>query len=45
MWRFLYFVVVFRIVFSDCLFSELLKYLRIERHLVAKTGTNLAALI
>jgi len=45
-WRFLCNVVVFCIVFfSDRLFSELLKYLRIERHLAAKTGTNFAVLI
>jgi hypothetical protein len=31
--------------FYDRLFSELLKYLRIERHLAAQTGTNFAVLI
>jgi hypothetical protein len=35
----------FYALFVICLFSELLEYLHIERHLAAKTGTNLAVLI
>ncbi len=35
----------FCFVLLGCLLSELVKYLHIERHLAAKTGTNLAVLI
>ncbi len=33
------------LVLLGCLLSELMKYLHIERHLAAKTGTNFAVLI
>ncbi len=35
----------FCLVLLGCLLSELMKYLRIERHLAATTGTNFAVLI
>ncbi len=35
-------LLVFLALFVNRLFSELLEYLHIERHLAAKTGTNLA---
>jgi hypothetical protein len=35
----------FCLVLLGCLLSELMKYLLIERHLAAKTGTNFAVLI
>ncbi len=38
-------LLVFLAMFVICLVSELLEYLHIERHLAAKTGTNLAVLI
>jgi hypothetical protein len=41
-----FFILLLYLVSSlGCLFSELMKYLHIARHLAAKTGTNLTVLI
>ncbi len=38
-------LLVFLALFVICLFSELLEYLHIERHLAAKIGTNSVVLL
>jgi hypothetical protein len=44
-WRFSLFCCCILYRLSGCLFSELMKYLHIARHLAAETGTNLTVLI